>query len=259
MGGVIVIKKFSIYDIVLRQADAWRGKQIARFWRTYTAEHKEEVRRLNTGKTFYLGEEIYDEDYWIDLTNQSFATYQATPTMEKFDDAFDRLAEKNFDCNWWVYLLGQFELIQEYWGFQNKKEAYTFYKEKKKDDEKYWSVCIFHISEKDITDFIPINNQYPVQEIMEKKYSNYIGSTKPPYQSFPNFFAEYLESLLTNNYHQHYEDDAGIWYNLLLQCRSIKQEIENGKIYQTFHLYDLLNSAYRYMYDDFPFTIDDFN
>lgn len=243
VGGVFMLKceKFSMYDIMLKGANKFQGKIMG---------------ILNEGndKTppvgiHYLSDDFLRDNWHIDIDSQHFSNYKATESQRSRMWFGDELVfgEKFFSGKWWVESILQYELGYEYKGFEEKKDAYAYYKEKKKDMT-YFDVLIFKMTSSDLYDFIPLWYTYPVKEIADKKYYNHIRRSKVK-TPFLYWFCQYLHTLMYHEFKRSGEDDCDFWWGLLKDLEEVEKEIKENKRQWYFHLYEMLDITLRHLYD----------
>lgn len=243
---------FSIYDIIFKSQNKWHGHAMGTIWQTTTKEHQEEL-KAHSG-FHYVPKETFEDKWYIDVQGNAFSNFKGSDvvrTYQNYGEDWDIFGQKLFKARWWVYSLLQFDLGYEYAGFDNKKEAFAYYK-KKCEDPDLFDVLIFQMRFSDITDFEPTEFTYPVHEIMDKKYHQSLyrnegsGFQK---QSFDNFFCQYLHNLIHSNYIRAHDDDRDFWWNLGIDFNEAEHMVKDEHRNYRFHLYKLLDKAFDYIYD----------
>lgn len=237
--------KFSMYDVMLKEHNKWLGHSTGKLWRTIPKRHQAILKkRLGL---HYVPPDYLEDNWHLNISTQHFANYRAAKDLQPYTEYGDGLVfgEKVFTAKWWVVTYLQFDLGYDYQGFVEKKDAYAYYKEKKEDHD-YFEVIIFKIRQSNLTDFIPRDFTYPVQEIADKKYHNRRSKTK---QSFIHWFCQYLHTLLFGQVKRCEEADVDWWWGLFCEFKDVEKEIKENKKNWLFHLYELYNLALDQMYD----------
>ena len=249
--------KFSLYDVLLKGSNAAQGKSASFLWNGFNEEQREAY-KLNVG-CHYIPSEFLDDNWHINFKTNHFANYKASKELKpyrKYGEDSLVFGEKLFTAKWWVCTLLQFELGYEYKGFSEKKDAYAWYKLQKGSSD-YFDIVIFKMMHSNNTDFIPQALFYPIEEITEKKWHNHIrqAGKKQPYILW---LCQYTHNLLYHEYIRSGEEDCDAWWGALKDLEDIEKRVKENYNYWVYHLYELIDWAYRRIYDDAPLTLEDF-
>lgn len=239
--------KFSMYDVMLKEHNKWLGHSTGKLWRTIP-KRQQAILKKRLG-VHYVPPDYLEDNWMLNIPTNHFANYRAATELQPYTEYGDGLmfGEKVFTTKWWVVTYLQFDLGYDYHGFTSKKEAYTYYKEKKEDHD-YFEVIIFKIRQSNLTDYIPMEFTYPVQEIADKKYHNAQSRNKQR-QKFIYWFSQFLNNLIYHNFKRCGEDDVDWWWGLLCDFRDADFEIKRNHKNWVFHLYEIYNLVLDRMYD----------
>ena len=242
--------KFSMYDIILKGMNAWHGHAVGRLWHTIDGEQQQYIR--NHMGFHYVPNEDLDDDWHLDIQGNAFANYKAAASMKpycEYSDDWLIFGEKIFPAQYWVMSLVQFGLGREYQGFMTKQDALRYQKSQRESGD-FFDVVLFRIRVAARHDYLPIALRYPVQEIMDKKYQSSQGKKdRVQRQCFQDFIFQYLHTLLYHNYVRGGEDDKSFWWGRLMDLEEIKRSVSPYYPNCLYHLYELLDIAYDYLYD----------
>lgn len=249
--------KFSMYDVLLKGSNAAQGKAASVLWKGFNEVQRKEY-RLNVGCHYIPIEDL--EDGWrVNFKTNRFANYKAAKNLKPFESYGEGLlvfSEKLFTAKWWVSTALQFELGYDFKGFSEKKEAYAWYKQQKGSPD-YFDAVIFKMTLSNQTDFLPQDLFYPIEEIMEKKWHNHIrqAGKKQPYILW---LCQYTHNLLYHEYIRSGEEDCDAWWGALKDLEEIEKRVKENYNYWVYHLYELIDWAYRRIYDDAELYLEDF-
>lgn len=239
---------YSMYEVMLKQGNIWQGRIAAKLWKGLNEQQREEQRSI--GKNYYIPEDYLSEKWHVDLEANNFANFKAsekmTPYTEFCGDAL-LFGERLFTASWWVWSIVATGVLWEYKGFERKQDAYLYYKERKESHD-YFDICMFKLMPSDITDFVPHEYLYPVQEIAEKKWKNAVRNRKPR-QNFLLWFCQYLHNTIYHEYRRCGEDDVDFWWGLYCDFQEVEKQIKEEHKNLVFHLYELMDITYREMFD----------
>ena len=242
--------RFSMYDIILKSINQWHGHAVGRVWQTLDGEQQRQIK--NYIGYHYVPKDVLDDKWHLDIVGGAFANYKASTSMKPYEEYGDDwliFGERVFSAQYWVLSLLQFGLGKEYKGFFSKRDALQYQKQQRESGY-YFDVILLHMRVANRQDFLPLELRYPVQEIMEKKYLNSQGAKDRLHrQCFQDFFFQYLHNLLYHNFLRGGEDDKAFWWGKLKDLEDVKKEIDPYYPNCLFHLYELLDIAYDYLYD----------